>query len=381
MTIHVLNDRITYIYKGEHTTHMIDSLIINIFIVLLFTIILFYKARFRFASLDITLINRGDTDVIRGIAALLVMFSHYDTYVLKGNYLSSLGPAAIFLWTGGLGVCVFFFLSGYGLWLSYSQKTLDYHFLTSRFLKIVPSFVILRFLTGLPMFYQDGRDVIYILLYCLNIVDTSWFITEILIVYALFYLALKISRLDTGTDSSADRASGRAILYMGIFLFVMSLVFFLLDFNERWYNANFLFIVGLLAAKYWHKIMKLYSRAYYPVLLLSFLIFLGSGVSFTYLKGESILSPVFKTVSGIAFCLMLVGINMVIDWHPGLFSRLGSASLYIYIIHMNIWTEYTGVLDRINISSRYIASSLLSIFLSLLLVKIERRFRSIPKKL
>ncbi len=363
---------------------MIDSLIINLFILLLFTLILFYKARFHFASRNITLMDRGDTDVMRGIAALLVMLSHYDTYVLNGNDLPSLGPATIFLWTGGLGVCVFFFLSGYGLWLTYAKKNLDYHFLVSRFRKTVPAFMILRFLTGLPLFsFQDGRDLLYILLYCLNVIDTSWFITVILMVYLLFYLSLKISRLGLAPERSDNQASVRAVVYMAIFLLVLSLAFFLLGFHERWYNAVFLFIVGMLAAQYWDRLMRLFakdSRSYLMVFFSSIVIFIGSGAFFTLLKGENIFITVFKTISGIAFCLMLIGFNMIIDWHPGLFSRLGSASLYLYIIHPNILSLYTGALG-IRIGIRYVASSLLSILLSLLCVAITDRLHKIKREL
>ena len=54
-----------------------------------------------------------DTENLRGIAALFVIFAHYTLKMKHMGY--SLGICKPFTWLGGMGVCIFFFLSGYGM--------------------------------------------------------------------------------------------------------------------------------------------------------------------------------------------------------------------------------------------------------------------------
>lgn len=82
-------------------------------------------------------INRGASDLLKIISALLVMFSHY--YNLKAQTGYALNP---FEWCvrsqgGNIGVAVFFFLSGYGLMMSEMKSHLPFKmFFRRRFCKI-----------------------------------------------------------------------------------------------------------------------------------------------------------------------------------------------------------------------------------------------------
>lgn len=82
-------------------------------------------------------IDRGFSDLLKIIAALLVMFAHYCNVKGAMGYSLNLFEIAIRSQGGNVGVAVFFFLSGYGLMMSELRSHLSFkQFLKKRFLKI-----------------------------------------------------------------------------------------------------------------------------------------------------------------------------------------------------------------------------------------------------
>lgn len=82
-------------------------------------------------------IDRGVSDLLKIISALLVMFSHYYAVIALAGY--DLNPIEWLIRSqgGNVGVAVFFFLSGYGLMSSEMKSHLSaMQFLKRRFCKI-----------------------------------------------------------------------------------------------------------------------------------------------------------------------------------------------------------------------------------------------------
>ena len=102
-------------------------------------------------------INRGVSDLLKIISAVLVMFSHY--YNLKAQAGYALNPIELVLRSqgGNVGVAIFFFLSGYGLMMSELKRHLNFkEFLKKRFLKVYLP-VLLVTMIWIPIYYSITR--------------------------------------------------------------------------------------------------------------------------------------------------------------------------------------------------------------------------------
>ena len=77
------------------------------------------------------MISKEDTQLLKGIAIMMVIVEHLGQ-VLHINALNPLGP---------IGVCLFLFISGYGLSFSYEKNGRDRYF-TKRMLKVYIPYIV-----------------------------------------------------------------------------------------------------------------------------------------------------------------------------------------------------------------------------------------------
>lgn len=137
-------------------------------------------------------INRGVSDLLKIISAVLVMFSHY--YNLKAQAGYALNPIELVLRSqgGNVGVAIFFFLSGYGLMMSELKRHLNFkEFLKKRFLKVYLP-VLLVTMIWIPIYYSitppHCNSVIFAdLLYKFGD-PVLWFIRVLVLMYVGFYV-------------------------------------------------------------------------------------------------------------------------------------------------------------------------------------------------
>jgi peptidoglycan/LPS O-acetylase OafA/YrhL len=136
------------------------------------------------------------TNELKGFAILAIIFSHIGYFLVTDHrFLFPLSIAA------GVGVNMFFFLSGYGLTVSTLTKNLSpIQFYRLRLLKLfVPLWLILIFFFSLDYFVLDKTyDVSYILYSFFGIFTTAdlftdinsplWYFTPIIFYYILFPL-------------------------------------------------------------------------------------------------------------------------------------------------------------------------------------------------
>lgn len=328
-----------------------DVFFLNVFLFLVFPMMLLYKSRFQLTALDNSMISVADSNVLRGIAAVFVMIAHYILEI-QGSSNLEIGSAKLFSWFGGLGVCLFFFLSGYGMQIRYAHEKLNLSFLARRFIRIYPSYIVLRFLFGWIQMIDNKLSTFKCLLYILGIYKPMWFIVEILLIYVLYYIASRF-------------LNEHINICMTVMLIVMSALFYVNDFEAHWYNANLLFVIGAICAKYWSKITKFYFRAFIRKIILTGIFFAIFSLLFTTYKG-TLYGNCFKVFAGAMFCLLFVQMNMAIRWNSRMFSMLGNASLELYIVHQNIWRIYEKYIPSEFISVRFIICSVCAACIALL---------------
>lgn len=137
--------------------------------------------------------NARRTLPLRGIAALMVVVYHVSCNVREVTALNQ------FLSFGDLSVCLFFFLSGYGLMISYLNKGENYinGFVRHRFARLLPPFLIAAIGYEIYQSFQAGHstlDSLTAIAHGGTVLPDSWFVITIMIYYLLFYLCARLFR-------------------------------------------------------------------------------------------------------------------------------------------------------------------------------------------
>lgn len=326
-----------------------ETIGINIIVFLLLPYIILRKCTYLKNDWNENLLTRNDSAIMRGIAAIFVVFSHFLTF--QGRQTHNLGPAILFKWTGGLGVCVFFFVSGYGLWITYQNRIVNCHFLWKRFKNVIPIVFVLRFIFAF-LLKTSQKGYKYFLLYVLNIEAPLWFVTEIIFIYILYYITAKVTK-------------NHRIFLMTVLLLLMSMGFYLLDFDERWYNANLVFATGMLFAKYRVKFLTFYQTHYWIKLNLNVIFFIVCSVSFSLFKGN-FPAISLKLIAGSLFSFCLVGILMKIQVNSKLLLFIGNYSLQVYVIHLSLRELISIIVGRENLLLFFSTGLILTFLLTII---------------
>ena len=139
----------------------------------------------------------NDTRIILlGIASLMFMFCHTH----KINYLeiiniSWIGNLVHFIRkTSNIGVDIFLFLSGIGLYLSMTKNTLRKYY-KNRFIKIIPKYLIILIIYSFFVTDMNGLRIFQTLLglpFFVDGVRDGWYIAFIMLLYLIFPLIYKM---------------------------------------------------------------------------------------------------------------------------------------------------------------------------------------------
>lgn len=135
--------------------------------------------------------NRQVTDVAKFIAALLVVNGHLFAYNVGGEWACELS-------LGSQCVGLFLFLSAYGLMSAWERKGITYldGFLTRRLERVVIPLVT-AYAISLPVYAfcigpVDWMEVLTTLYWGGPYLQFSWYVTEIVVLYLLFFLSAKM---------------------------------------------------------------------------------------------------------------------------------------------------------------------------------------------
>ena len=183
--------------------------------------------------------DKATTLPLRGLLALLILSHHLgqrtDIYPIS-NFTSGIGLQI---------VAVFFFISGYGLCISYVAKGRNYMngFLHKRMGKLLPKFLFLTI--GMMLAYQfySSTDIGVQIVKISNgwtPLPFSWFIYAIIYVYVAFYLCALLSK-------SAKQIGGLFSLTIVAYIGISSIV---IHFPSWWYLTIISVPLGYYTALY-----------------------------------------------------------------------------------------------------------------------------------
>lgn len=254
-------------------------------------------------------IDKETSTVLKGIAILLVILTHYPKDALTGTMFNGLG---------GWGVSIFLFLSGYGLYLSYSKNGLKNYWIKKLKKIYIPFIVAMIVQTIIQVIVLKINFKIQDLLPSLfgvnpsNIIDGSmWYISYLIIWYILFYIIFII------------KIPEKIKL---IILFFSTLLVYYIATSQIFYSGGaslytLLFPLGVL---YGYMKNLNYKRNNFLVILL-FMIFL---LIWTILRTNMNSWWIFFIFIPIMFILLVKSFNFK---KLKVFNVLGQYSYYIYL--------------------------------------------------
>lgn len=295
---------------------MMDVLVILFILVILFGI-KFTKDNEEYLSLK-------TCNSIRGILALIVLFHHIAQRIDSGFLFFE------FANLGFLPVSVFFFFSGYGLMKKHiSEENYSKGFIKKRIPSLLIPYVIVIFLYWLMYacygdVYSIG-DMIEILSRGYIIASASWYIVDIIILYFVFYLSMKLFK----------KNNWLIILSNVLFNILLMVLFKNIGWGEYWYNTILISNLGMFWAFKEENIIKFINKSYYLVLPMIVLLF---GVLWTNrslivkLLNFDFSSVLVTTIIGILFTLIVLFISRKFIIGNKILDFVGKISLEVYLL-------------------------------------------------
>ena len=292
-------------------------MIILVFLLFLLYIISLSKYYSHIGGGESTLIpfNVGTVTPLKGLLALMVMFSHTVPSVNLG-VLKELGNY------GAVAVGMFFFISGYGLLKSLLSKD-DYlkHFLSKRFYKLLPPIIIVTLcFIPLRMLWQGESlvDLVSLLAQGSTLSPYAWYVYAIILYYLMFYIIFKVVK-----------RKPYALVVMTLFIVAYDIAVIRLGWDAYWFLSSHCFPLGMAYCYCEDSIKKLYTgkiRLMIYVVAMSILCYSGIG---SYLGWPAWGSLIYYLIP-----LLVMPLMYTLSFGKSPFLRFtGKISYEIYILH------------------------------------------------
>lgn len=268
------------------------------------------------------LLTPDDSNFLKGIAACFVILSHV-VYAAQAKGLLQAGIFMLVIQLGGIGVLIFFFLSGYGIYKGYGERKRVSGFLGKRIRNIVVPIVCIKVFLYFIM-AVSGRK--FNLREILVSFQSEWFVAVILIEYVLFCVSWTVVRAE---------CTRKKIICNILLNICLIAVFVCLHADPKWYNGILLFPAGMLSAKYESQLIGAFGRWWGTCMTVCTALLVLCSLFFVVYKGVW-WSNIFKTGAGIALGLLLCIIFIKIRLHFPVLNYIGKRSLYYYVVHVNL---------------------------------------------
>lgn len=297
-----------------------------------------------------------------GFFALLIIL-HHMVQTIGVDKAGSLG------FLENVGVCfvgIFFFFSGYGLYYSYKKKTDYLHgFLKKRMPSILVPFyvcILVFILVNIAAGEKfKGIEVVRYLSGFLLLNPQMWYVVEIALFYILFYL---VFRLVKNENIAITVLGGLIVAVIGLSLLSGHGEHWYQ--GEWWYNTSFLFLIGIIFAKFKEKIMAVTQKTYWVLFLICVVltvIFYRASLymlnTYSYWS-ETVEDPGYadklrcfscQFPMVIFFVLSVLLLTMKLQFKNPILNFLGKISLELYLIH-NLFIQYFNSNAMISIKSK-----------------------------
>ena len=284
-------------------------------------------------------INKNQTDSIKGIFAIIILFSHMRDYLPPSSGSYDAAYYGMLNYLGQLMVVMFLFYSGYGIMEALRRDFRRYsdNFLTHRLLKVWLMFAIaVTIYMLLNLLLQRDYELKTVLMSYIgweSIGNSNWFVFDILVLYLFTYMSLKIS-------AYANLNLKSVALIVALLSLALCLMFIRMGKGAWWYDTVLAYPIGMYYSIYKDKIERIVSGhrwylAVITVVLVFTLFYLRDVLVFAAIGYDGIAGYVslcaFLLTSGI-FAFLLVLLSMKIKVDNQALRWLGANAFAIYIL-------------------------------------------------
>ena len=270
----------------------------------------------------------------KGIAAILILLHHLSQRVKVS------GPFLIMSYIGFILVAIFFFISGYGLSYGMRNKSnyLEGFFRKRLFPVLVPYWIINTI--DIIFYLSKGKIFIpmqYILSYIgADIITGTWFVTTILILYLIFWIAFKCKKSYT-------------ILTICLIGYCTICIYFKLHTS---YTASVAaFLLGVIWNKIDKRVIIWIREKYYFKLAIVFgtfgILFLGRLLLSAKGLDNEIIQLILRNLVSVLFVLSQITVTQKIQYTGKMLNWLGNISYELYIVHYVLLTMLSGLTPNV----------------------------------
>lgn len=284
-------------------------------------------------------ISRSQTDSIKGIFAIIILYSHMRGY-FESEVPYSIGYNSVLDFLGQLMVVMFLLYSGYGVMEALKRNPQKYRdtFLSHRIGKVWLMFAIAvaLYLTLNVMLSIKHEPIKYFTCWIGwdDIGNSNWFVFDILALYIITYITL-IFFVNT---LCADRTKG-FIIMIYVLTFIVLFVLKISGKGSWWYDTVLAYPTGMLYAAYKNKIEHMVQgRRYWVVVSALAILFLFCRFKsyaivayFDNTLSRQIYFIIFVFTSSI-FAVLVVLLTMKIKIDNQVLRWLGTNAFAIYIL-------------------------------------------------
>ena len=285
----------------------------------------------KFASFHEGYIDREQTGSMKGLFAVIIVFSHSLGYVTLSSGVIDSSFRFVISSIGQLMVALFFFYSGYGIISSYAKKNgYSKTFLQKRVAKVLVEFdvavllyLVLSFILG---HYYHWSNYVFCWIGWKGVGNSNWFVFVVLLLYLLTFLSFQLSELVEENNKSLVLTVVVTILS----LLVIVCLRFIAE-GSWWYDTILCYPFGMwfaISKEKFEALIKKSKLMHWIVLIASALIFVA-----LYLLAR-VFNPISFTYNlcACAFCLFITVVSTKVRINNKILRWLGVHSFAIYIL-------------------------------------------------
>lgn len=321
--------------------------------------------RLKFSKFREDYLGKDQTDALKGIFAMLIMFSHVRAHIATNGIGDSL-YSAVFTTLGQMTVAPFFFYSGYGI-MQGVQKKPGYAngFFKNRIVKVLIGYNIVTVVVGI-LYYCLGHTYPlqnYLLAWSGwktiggTTGDGNWYIFVQLVLYLITFTVLQLfKRIQYRNEKKYWILTMSAVCILSAAF--MSVLYIVKTEQDYWYNTLMSYPFGMLYAVFKDKIDGAMKKNWVWVVAL---IAVMAGVGVIFLSGLK--DAVTYSVMGFLFILFITLITMRIRIVNPVLKWLGGLSFGIYIIQrpfMRLFESFGLEKHSVGFTAACLAATLLA---------------------
>lgn len=324
----------------------------------------------------ISYLSKECFDCLKGYFALCVLTHHAYLFTL---FLLGTRFEIILYNLGYWAVSIFIFITGYGLYESYSTKGNDY-INTMPFKRILSSVffyfivAIIYIIYDLIIGYQhELRDYIGTFTYGCTIISFGWYFQLSILLYLIFFFIFKFVKIKELRS-----------LFIVLFVLAYFVFYYVNNMSVTLYVPIFSFIYGILCSKYKSIVEKILSKLYILIIFLSLFGFaFGSLFVWRYQKiSPRLLIVLVSVLSQFFFVVFVISISRFfikyLKWiliNP-ISKFYGSVSMELYLFQ-GITIRILSVLPL----NKYVYIALIFVCCTLVAIPFNKLFGVLQKKI